>query len=603
MQAGLFSATVTAFTIESYKWLQEDPNDVSMRLLTFLAAHVTNATIPPELTSPPFRVTPSQIRINVAWFLSLTLCLTTVLIGILCLQWLREYQRDAALPHKDAVALRQMRYEGLLYWKVPQILAALPVLLQSSLFLFFVGILDLLWTRHTAVAACISSACGLIAIFIASTTAMPALQHAFCSDPHMRVPQCPYKSPQSWIFYRSTHLLFLFLNSLNIQWSISESPRFLRHLKSITDFDWLTFDVRWRQFRDAQEISRATARNLADSKDIIHGVQWINANYSQNVEAVYPIHHSMKDLDISAAASTISGFYQDGQIDNATLRVMLDDRFSPTDYQKRDILSAYYLHLHQDTHAVLKISYIENVIRILNSQDVPQPFYDWLSEILQDLWAASPSSAQSSASDMLLDPELNVQVLLCVKTIISRRHGLKTLDIVVAWALLHRLLAPSFSGGAAQEDTGVAAAHLSVGHLRLACGLFEELEDWVRAGKEIERWERVKLCAEGMMTVFGHALDLDLNVGWLHGVCPEMVRAQSLVLALSFHMQNLGGVGEVLVRKGWCLEYWEGYKEADWEWLMKVFQFLPVEDSELSLSLHTMDCYFDLYTIDYSYVD
>jgi hypothetical protein len=56
------------------------------------------------------------------------------------------------------------------------------------------------------------------------------------------------------------------------------------------------------------------------------------------------------DLELSAAAHTISGFYLDGLIDNTTLRVMLDDRFSPIEPQKWDILSAYYLHLHQDKH-------------------------------------------------------------------------------------------------------------------------------------------------------------------------------------------------------------------------------------------------------------
>ncbi|EEB98005.1 hypothetical protein MPER_02568 [Moniliophthora perniciosa FA553] len=34
--AGLFSAVVTAFVIESYQWLDEDPADTTVTLLTYL---------------------------------------------------------------------------------------------------------------------------------------------------------------------------------------------------------------------------------------------------------------------------------------------------------------------------------------------------------------------------------------------------------------------------------------------------------------------------------------------------------------------------------------------------------------------------------------
>src|SRR6266446_7680910 len=95
--------------------------------------------------SQPFSVSRSAVRINIFWFLSLTLSMATVLIGILCMQWLREFKRDAARSHKDAIAIRQMRFEGLLKWKVPMILSLLPLLLQFALVLFFAGVLDLLW--------------------------------------------------------------------------------------------------------------------------------------------------------------------------------------------------------------------------------------------------------------------------------------------------------------------------------------------------------------------------------------------------------------------------------------------------------------------------
>jgi hypothetical protein len=566
VQAGLFSATVTAFTIEAYKWLKEANEDMSVRLLAFIATQINNSsttvTPPPEVFVAPFSVTSSEVRINAAFFLSLTLSLSTVLIGIMCLQWLREYRRDVALPHKEAIALRQMRYEGLLAWHVPEILSALPVMLQTSLLLFFIGILDLLWARHRIVATCVSVVVGIVMIFLAITSALPALQHAFVKDRHLRVSQCPYKSPQSWLVYKFGHMVLWFINSLNFRWA-NESHRFHRLLKSTADLNWMTFDMRWRQLRDAEEVVRGTVKNRADSDDIIHGLQWINNTFMQSVDAVHPIENCIIDLDLSAAASTVSGFYLDGLIDNTTLRVMLDDRFSPTEHQKRDILSAYYLHLHKDRHRELKLSYLESLLRILNSQEVPQPFYDWLSEILKEL-ASSPASDSFS----VMNHEIDLQILLCMKGLMKRsgRSSLRTLDLVVAWALLHHLLTPSLLD--CSEDR-VAGMNVNVGHLKLACGMFEEFEHWITRGREIERCDRVKLCAEGMITVFPPSIDLL----WLRTFCPEMEKALSLVDALEIQLGALGGPSAVLSsEKRWWLDYWEAYSEKDWSDLVENFR-------------------------------
>lgn len=557
---------MTAFTIEAYKWLREANDDMSVRLLAFIASQVNNSSsntpAPPEVSVNPFTVTSAEVRINAAFFLSLTLSLSTVLLGIMCLQWLREYRRDVALPHKEAIALRQMRYEGLLAWHVPEILSALPVILQTSLLLFFIGILDLLWARHWIVAACVTVVVGIVMTFLAITSALPALQHAFVKDRHLRVHQCPYKSPQSWLAYKFGHMVLWIVDSLNFRWA-NESHRFHRLLKSTADLNWMTYDLRWRQLRDAEDVVRGTAKSTADSADIIHGLQWINNTFMQSVDAVNPIENCITDLDLSAAASTVSGFYLDGLIDNTTLRVLLDDRFSPTEQQKRDILSAYYLHLHKDRHRVLKLSYLESLLRILNSQEVPQPFYDWLSEILKELASSPPPDTFS-----ITNHEIDVQILLCMKGLMKRsgRSELRTLDLVVAWALLHHLLTPSLLE--CSEDR-VARVNVNPDHLKLACGMFEEFEHWIIRGRQIERCDRVKLCAEGMITVFPPSIDLV----WLRTFCPDMGKALSLVNALEIQMGALGGPSAVLsLEKRWWLDYWEAYTEKDWIELLGNFK-------------------------------
>ncbi len=102
-----------------------------------------------SVTKEGFVPDPFAVRVNIFWFFSLVLSLSTVVVGVLSMQWLREYQRDdnntAAI---DALGLRQMRYQGLLTWHVPEIINALPVLLQTAVLLFFCGVLDLRWVIH-----------------------------------------------------------------------------------------------------------------------------------------------------------------------------------------------------------------------------------------------------------------------------------------------------------------------------------------------------------------------------------------------------------------------------------------------------------------------
>src|SRR6188768_1131429 len=99
-QAGLFSAIATAFIIESYKTLKQDPSDLSVVLLSQILSqleHSANASLPTQLPQDSklsgLLVTSSNLRVNAFWFVSLILSLTTVLVGTVALQWLREHQR------------------------------------------------------------------------------------------------------------------------------------------------------------------------------------------------------------------------------------------------------------------------------------------------------------------------------------------------------------------------------------------------------------------------------------------------------------------------------------------------------------------------------
>ncbi|EJD44221.1 hypothetical protein AURDEDRAFT_31521, partial [Auricularia subglabra TFB-10046 SS5] len=138
-------------------------------------------------------------RINGYWFLSLILSLSAALVGILCKQWVREFGRDVARTPKEHIGVRQMKYEGFEAWRVGTLVSAVPLILQISLALFIVGVLELVWRLSTPVAVLVSIAAGAAGIFYLGTTFLPAVEYVRAAVSTERRAQCPYKSPQAWI--------------------------------------------------------------------------------------------------------------------------------------------------------------------------------------------------------------------------------------------------------------------------------------------------------------------------------------------------------------------------------------------------------------------
>ncbi|KAI3605710.1 hypothetical protein WG66_012029 [Moniliophthora roreri] len=256
--AGLFSAVVTAFLIEAYQWLSEDPADTTVALLTHISIQLnTPQTMPLERSK--FEPDASSIRINCWWFLSLVFSLTSALFGLLCKQWLREQQRDppTATP-AEALALRQMRRDSFEKWGVSPFLSVLPILLEVALLFFFVGILDLLWARHPIPFAFCLVSVALSAGLYFVTTFLPVLalflrlrrSTLFNRLGYSRFTPsyyfiCPYKSPQAWAVYQ---LLFKALHALDkipsIKSYIDRLPATLRaHIWNPAS-DWSSFDLR-----------------------------------------------------------------------------------------------------------------------------------------------------------------------------------------------------------------------------------------------------------------------------------------------------------------------------------------------------------------------
>ncbi|KAL0577355.1 hypothetical protein V5O48_004638 [Marasmius crinis-equi] len=227
--AGLFSAVVTAFTIESYQWLSDDPQDTTVALLTQISQQMSNQTITPV---KPFQATPSNVRINTFWFLSLIIALVDALSGLLCKQWLREHRRQArTCTPEEALALHWLRRESLERWHVPTFIVALPMLLELALFLFFAGLLELLWTYHPIPSSIAIVVVGLAILVYAGTTIIPSIdiirqalqvtpgfrhtrmrgenisaEHLLSSLPPIEF-VCPYKSSQAWVTFKAAQAI------------------------------------------------------------------------------------------------------------------------------------------------------------------------------------------------------------------------------------------------------------------------------------------------------------------------------------------------------------------------------------------------------------
>uniref|UniRef100_A0A0W0FHX2 DUF6535 domain-containing protein n=1 Tax=Moniliophthora roreri TaxID=221103 RepID=A0A0W0FHX2_MONRR len=216
--AGLFSAVVTAFAIESYQWLDKDPADTTVALLTqLISVQINGSQTTTSFEPTQFKPDASSIRINIFWFLSLILSLASALFGLLCKQWVREHQRDTTTRTSgEALALRQLRRDSFEKWGVSSFLSALPILLEVAPLFFFVGVLDLLWNRHPVPFAICFVAVSLSVGLYFLTTLLPTLtaprdQMDDIRNEHFNRLSyqfiCPYKSPQAWLVYRLSSAL------------------------------------------------------------------------------------------------------------------------------------------------------------------------------------------------------------------------------------------------------------------------------------------------------------------------------------------------------------------------------------------------------------
>jgi hypothetical protein len=156
VQAGLFSAVITAFLIESYKGLSEatDTDSATVVLLTQISAQLAGMTNSSQLSSAQpvpsrnaFSPSASSLAVNAMWFLSLSLSLACALAATLVQHWARNYSRSVERfqqsPYRRGL-IRALMFEGLEKSHLGEIVELIPILIHLALFLFLAGLVTFL---------------------------------------------------------------------------------------------------------------------------------------------------------------------------------------------------------------------------------------------------------------------------------------------------------------------------------------------------------------------------------------------------------------------------------------------------------------------------
>ncbi|KAJ6623087.1 hypothetical protein B0H10DRAFT_2431489 [Mycena sp. CBHHK59/15] len=204
--AGLFSASVTTFIIESYKTLSPADPELSQTTLALVLqisqlilsqSNGSDYTLPTTLSLPssqtPFVPPTSALICNTLWFLSLGSSLCCALSATLVDQWARNYilaTESRPSLHKRA-RISAYLYQGLRSFRMNTVVEAIPTLLHISLLLFFAGLVEFLRPVNAVISNLMLGmllCCGSLYFLV---TFLPI----FYSN-------CPYQTPLSSLWWR-----------------------------------------------------------------------------------------------------------------------------------------------------------------------------------------------------------------------------------------------------------------------------------------------------------------------------------------------------------------------------------------------------------------
>ncbi|KAJ7713011.1 hypothetical protein B0H16DRAFT_1341822, partial [Mycena metata] len=188
-QAGLFSASLTAFIIESYKTLTPDSGDSTVQLLAQISLQLSAAANGSVFHVPPptqFSPRTSSLVCNALWFISLGLSLACALIATLLEQWARDFLHKADMRSAPVIRAHvfSFLYYGLKRFNMHTVVDIIPLLLHTSLLFFFAGLVAFLLPINPVITYI---AVGLLVVVVAAYALLTVLPIWYLD--------CPYRTP------------------------------------------------------------------------------------------------------------------------------------------------------------------------------------------------------------------------------------------------------------------------------------------------------------------------------------------------------------------------------------------------------------------------
>ena len=234
---------LTTLVVESFQDLQPDPQ-VQLLQAILLQMQKIDASSEAVQPFPPFKPTSPAIRVNVYWVSSLVISLSTALFTILAKQWVNYLLAGLSPVPATRGRHRQYRTDGLHRWRLPAILAVLPLLLHIALLLFFVGLVDFVWAMNTSVGI-LSAVLVAITVFIYFATSL--LSYIY--------PECPFKTSVTFTILLAHELWVVVVNEIAANLSVMMGSL----KKGARGFSRAVRRPRWFARRTLSRISTLTA--------------------------------------------------------------------------------------------------------------------------------------------------------------------------------------------------------------------------------------------------------------------------------------------------------------------------------------------------------
>ena len=148
--------------------------DIIQDVLIYQTQMMHNSSLGPYVRAefcPPEHI----VVVNALFYASLSVMILAAFIAMLIKSWVREFDRGLralSIPEQRAKT-REFRYLGMKRWKLPEMVAILPLLIQISLLLFSIGLVVFLFHISKPSFGVTTAIFGVGVLFYVMTTSIP----------------------------------------------------------------------------------------------------------------------------------------------------------------------------------------------------------------------------------------------------------------------------------------------------------------------------------------------------------------------------------------------------------------------------------------------